>query len=331
MPQHRGSRAPPGRDAAGPGTMRPSTVQTAAGCASPFGVVGLRTLVIVAPPPRHGPKRDGAPRHPGCWRSGPRRRPRTTTSHCNGKCARIRAMCMSSLPSPQGGGGAQDDPPPPAPLLVAERHPPPPAYTCRGHPLTTRLTARPAGAPAPPPPHDGQCGGLGTRSNPPLARGLRTPPPPIAEGSKARGQQVPPQANRANHQGLVPTPPPLGTSGPRSRPYREFSRVSGGHCLRVAHGGHPPSPCGTQPLPPPPPSPFGGGGAFSSLSPLSSSSAASSTAAAWPTCVRQRGVASQLVGLGTDLVFPLEGWRAGGLRIVEGSQVGSMGGRTQET
>ena len=32
----------------------------------------------------------------------------------------------------------------------------------------------------------------------------------MAEGSKARGQWAPPQANRANHQGLVPPPPPRG-------------------------------------------------------------------------------------------------------------------------
>ena len=55
----------------------------------------------------------------------------------------------------------------------------------------------------PPPPWAGgcprQCG------CPQQCRGLLV----IAEGSKARGQQAPPQANRANHQGLVPTPPPL--------------------------------------------------------------------------------------------------------------------------
>ena len=33
----------------------------------------------------------------------------------------------------------------------------------------------------------------------------------IAEGSRARGQLAPPQANRANHQGLVPTPLPQPT------------------------------------------------------------------------------------------------------------------------
>ena len=45
----------------------------------------------------------------------------------------------------------------------------------------------------------------------PLGLDAEYPPPPplvIAEGSKARGQQAPPQANRANHQGLVPPPLP---------------------------------------------------------------------------------------------------------------------------
>ena len=43
-----------------------------------------------------------------------------------------------------------------------------------------------------------------------VVQGPMPHPPVIAEGSRARGQQAPPQANRANPQGLVPPPPPRG-------------------------------------------------------------------------------------------------------------------------
>ena len=47
----------------------------------------------------------------------------------------------------------------------------------------------------------------------------------IAEGSRVRGQKAPPQANRANLQGLVPTPPPPGTDTSSSATEQETRAV----------------------------------------------------------------------------------------------------------
>ena len=81
-----------------------------------------------------------------------------------------------------------------------------------------------------------------------IARNVNTKLCLQAEGSKARGQQAPPQANRANHQGLVPTPPPprwgrplWGTWGQHRRHFACGSWVGGwvGGCPIA-----PPSPVG---------------------------------------------------------------------------------------
>ena len=70
---------------------------------------------------------------------------------------------------------------------------------------------------------------------------LATPPPP--EGSKARGQYALPQANRANHQGLVPPqlPPP-----PQKVQRQEANRC----CHRLTEPT--PRPCAPATPPPPP-------------------------------------------------------------------------------